>query len=380
MANMGFIMPRPGFLAGIQELCRQSGALFILDEVITGFRLGIGGAQGAWGLEPDLTCLGKVIGGGLPLGAYGGKRAIMEMVAPAGPVYQAGTLSGNPLATTAGLATLRTLLEPGVFAAIETTAARIGGRHRQARGQCGDPHTDRAVRHHLRLLLPQGGGSRDRATPHRPNCMPTPSDTRSSSISCWSRASTSRPVSSKSRSPVRRTREREVEATLQAVEAGFRSWPSLLHLDTMSRLVNPVDLGEDAAHGVEESTTMMAISTRGRYSLRILILMASQPQGHMFTKHEIAEAEAVPYAYVQQLMINAQGGRVRQQSQGKSGRLHPCPSRGYDHGGRRSEGYRRADGNGALLGQREMRTRTGLPRPPVVDAGQPRCSTTSSVE
>ena len=122
MANMGFIMPRPGFLAGIQELCRTSGALFILDEVITGFRLGIDGAQGAWGLEPDLTCLGKVIGGGLPLGAYGGRRAIMDMVAPAGPVYQAGTLSGNPLATTAGLATLRTLLEPGAFTAIETTA------------------------------------------------------------------------------------------------------------------------------------------------------------------------------------------------------------------------------------------------------------------
>ena len=125
MANMGFIMPRPGFLAGIQELCQKSGALFILDEVITGFRLGIEGAQGVWGLEPDLTCLGKVIGGGLPLGAYGGRRAIMEMVAPAGPVYQAGTLSGNPLATTAGLATLKTLLEPGTFAAIETTAREL---------------------------------------------------------------------------------------------------------------------------------------------------------------------------------------------------------------------------------------------------------------
>ncbi len=122
MANIGLIMPRPDFLATIQALCRKHGALFILDEVITGFRLGLAGAQGVWGLEPDLTCLGKVIGGGLPLGAYGGKRAIMEMVAPAGPVYQAGTLSGNPLATTAGLATLGALLEPGVFAAIESTA------------------------------------------------------------------------------------------------------------------------------------------------------------------------------------------------------------------------------------------------------------------
>jgi glutamate-1-semialdehyde 2,1-aminomutase len=136
MANMGFIMPEDGFLAGVQELCRSSGALFILDEVITGFRLAVEGAQGAWGLEPDLTCLGKVIGGGLPMGAYGGRRAIMEMVAPAGPVYQAGTLSGNPLATTAGLATIQILLEPGVFAAIENTARElatgIGGLARDA--------------------------------------------------------------------------------------------------------------------------------------------------------------------------------------------------------------------------------------------------------
>jgi glutamate-1-semialdehyde 2,1-aminomutase len=125
MANMGFIAPQPGFLSAVQELCRKSGALFILDEVITGFRIGIHGAQGLWGLDPDLTCLGKVIGGGLPLGAYGGKRVIMEMVAPAGPVYQAGTLSGNPLATTAGLTTLETLLEPGTFTAIETTTRKL---------------------------------------------------------------------------------------------------------------------------------------------------------------------------------------------------------------------------------------------------------------
>jgi glutamate-1-semialdehyde 2,1-aminomutase len=139
MANMGFIMPRPGFLAGVQELCRKSGALLIADEVITGFRLGPEGAQGAWGLEPDLTCLGKVIGGGLPLGAYGGRRSIMEMVAPAGPVYQAGTLSGNPLATTAGLATLKALLEPGVFAAIEGTARSVAEGVRRLAGDAGIP-------------------------------------------------------------------------------------------------------------------------------------------------------------------------------------------------------------------------------------------------
>ena len=118
VANMGFIRPRSGFLLGVQELCREFGALLIADEVITGFRIDLRGAQGLWGLDPDLTCLGKVIGGGLPVGAYGGKAAVMEMVAPSGPVYQAGTLSGNPLATSAGVATLRALLEEGVFAGI----------------------------------------------------------------------------------------------------------------------------------------------------------------------------------------------------------------------------------------------------------------------
>jgi glutamate-1-semialdehyde 2,1-aminomutase len=125
MANMGLMMPDPGFLKGIKGLCQKSDALFILDEVITGFRVGLGGAQGAWQLEPDLTCLGKVIGGGLPLGAYGGRREIMEMVAPAGPVYQAGTLSGNPLATAAGLATVQTLLEPGVFSSTEKATREL---------------------------------------------------------------------------------------------------------------------------------------------------------------------------------------------------------------------------------------------------------------
>ena len=139
MANMGFIMPRPGFLEAVQSVCRKSGALLILDEVITGFRLSTEGAQGAWGLDPDLTCLGKVIGGGLPLGAYGGRKAIMEMVAPAGPVYQAGTLSGNPLATTAGLATLETLLEPGTFANIESTARRLAAAVRKLADDAGIP-------------------------------------------------------------------------------------------------------------------------------------------------------------------------------------------------------------------------------------------------
>jgi glutamate-1-semialdehyde 2,1-aminomutase len=133
-ANMGFVLPEPGFLAGLQALCREHSALFVLDEVMTGFRVAPGGAQAAWGLDPDITCLGKVIGGGLPVGAYAGKRAIMKHVAPAGAMYQAGTLSGNPLAMAAGLATLRVLREPGCFAGIAAqTAALVEGLETIAR-------------------------------------------------------------------------------------------------------------------------------------------------------------------------------------------------------------------------------------------------------
>ncbi|MCB9155453.1 MAG: glutamate-1-semialdehyde 2,1-aminomutase [Caldilineae bacterium] len=124
-ANIGFVPPAEGFLEGLQSLCRDRGALFILDEVMTGFRAALGGVQSLLDLDPDLTCLGKVIGGGLPVGAYAGKRDIMQTVAPAGPMYQAGTLSGNPLAMTAGLATLRTLAEPGVFDRIVRTTAEL---------------------------------------------------------------------------------------------------------------------------------------------------------------------------------------------------------------------------------------------------------------
>ena len=138
-ANMGFVMPEPGFLQRLQELCQNRGALFILDEVMTGFRVAPGGAQGAWGLDPDITCLGKVIGGGLPVGAYGGKRAIMEMVAPAGPMYKAGTLSGNPLAMTAGLAMLDTWLEPAVFAAAEEQTARLAAGIQTSADAAGIP-------------------------------------------------------------------------------------------------------------------------------------------------------------------------------------------------------------------------------------------------
>jgi len=122
-ANMGVVPPHPGFLAGLRKLTSQFGALLIFDEVITGFRVAYGGAQALYGLTPDLTCLGKVIGGGLPVGAYGGRREIMEMMAPVGPVYQAGTLSGNPLAMTAGIETIKLLSQPGVYKQIEDRAS-----------------------------------------------------------------------------------------------------------------------------------------------------------------------------------------------------------------------------------------------------------------
>lgn len=118
-ANMGVVLPMPGFLEGVREICDTYGALLIFDEVITGFRLAPGGAQQYFNIMPDLTCLGKIIGGGLPVGAYGGRREIMERIAPSGDVYQAGTLSGNPLAMSAGLTMLRALCDEGVYEQLE---------------------------------------------------------------------------------------------------------------------------------------------------------------------------------------------------------------------------------------------------------------------
>jgi glutamate-1-semialdehyde 2,1-aminomutase len=138
-ANMGFVMPHEGFLQGLQDLCHEYGALFVLDEVMTGFRVAPGGAQEKWKLDPDITTLGKVIGGGLPVGAYAGKRKIMESVAPAGPMYQAGTLSGNPLAMTAGLVTIRELLKPGVFDTIAERTAQLVEGIEQATADAGVP-------------------------------------------------------------------------------------------------------------------------------------------------------------------------------------------------------------------------------------------------
>jgi len=133
-ANMGVVSPKPGFLQGLRRATEKDGSLLIFDEVITGFRVAYGGAQAVYGVVPDLTCLGKVIGGGLPVGAYGGRRDIMEMVAPRGQVYQAGTLSGNPLAMTAGIETLKVLSAPDVYVQLEERSSQLaeGLRHAAA--------------------------------------------------------------------------------------------------------------------------------------------------------------------------------------------------------------------------------------------------------
>jgi len=135
--NMGLVLPEPGFLEGLRELCDRVGALLILDEVMTGFRVAWRGAQGLYGIEPDLTCLGKVIGGGLPAAAYGGPAALMDRLAPEGPVYQAGTLSGNPLAMAAGLETLRRLNTAGSYERLTSLATRLADGFRDAAAAAG---------------------------------------------------------------------------------------------------------------------------------------------------------------------------------------------------------------------------------------------------
>ena len=139
--NMGVVPPAAGFLAGLRELCTRHGALLLFDEVITGFRVAYGGAQALYGVRPDLTCLGKIIGGGLPVGAYGGRRDLMEQVAPLGGVYQAGTLSGNPLAVAAGMATLRALEDPASYRRLETLGARLASGLAEAARRAGVPLT-----------------------------------------------------------------------------------------------------------------------------------------------------------------------------------------------------------------------------------------------
>ena len=143
--NMNCIPPAPGFLEGLRQLCDQYGSVLIFDEVMTGFRVAAGGAQALYGIAPDLTTLGKIIGGGMPVGAFGGKRAIMEKLAPLGPIYQAGTLSGNPVAMAAGLATLNLIAEPGFHTELAAKTERLCAGLVAAARQAGVPLTTNAV-------------------------------------------------------------------------------------------------------------------------------------------------------------------------------------------------------------------------------------------
>ncbi len=138
--NMGVVLPEPGFLAGLRAACDQAGALLVFDEVMTGFRVHPGGAQALYGIQPDLSALGKVIGGGLPVGAYGGRADLMGMMAPSGPVYQAGTLSGNPLAMVAGIATLAALQQPGVWDELARRTTMLAEGLGKAAASAGVPY------------------------------------------------------------------------------------------------------------------------------------------------------------------------------------------------------------------------------------------------
>lgn len=154
--NMGVVPPQPGFLGGLRQICDADGCLLIFDEVITGFRLAWGGAQALYGVFPDLTCLGKIMGGGLPVGAYGGRRDLLTQMAPTGPIYQAGTLSGNPVAVAAGLATLKALGQPGVYAALEEKGAWLARELAQAAAQCRVPVTVNRVGSMLTVFFTPG--------------------------------------------------------------------------------------------------------------------------------------------------------------------------------------------------------------------------------
>jgi len=154
--NMGVVPPGDDFLPTLRELTRAHGILLIFDEVITGFRVAYGGAQTLYGVTPDLTCLGKIIGGGLPVGAYGGGKEIMQLIAPAGPVYQAGTLSGNPLAVTAGIETLKKLKTPGLYRQLDKLAAKLAEGLGDAAKKAGVPLTQTRVGSMLGAFFTRG--------------------------------------------------------------------------------------------------------------------------------------------------------------------------------------------------------------------------------
>ena len=209
---MGVVPPAPGFLEALRLLCDASGALLVFDEVITGFRVARGGAQERYGVMPDLTILGKIVGGGLPAAAFGGRAELMERLAPVGDVYQAGTLSGNPLATAAGTSVLRRLRDPAVYEELERARRPARGgprplRHRAARRRDAD------------AVLP---GRARCATTTTPSAR-TRSGTRRSSGTCSSAASTWRRPSSSACSSRSRTATRRSTRTIEAVGDFFGS-------------------------------------------------------------------------------------------------------------------------------------------------------------
>lgn len=187
-ANMGVVLPAPGFLEFLREITEKYGALLIFDEVITGFRLALGGAQEYYHVIPDMTTLGKIVGGGMPIGAYGGRREIMDMVSPVGPVYQAGTLSGNPIATTAGIETLEILKkDPGIYRRLEKKRSR--SRKRPAGRQETECASIRLAPLSVSFLHPKRLRTMRRPSPRIPRSMP------GISACCWIRGSIRRLLS-----------------------------------------------------------------------------------------------------------------------------------------------------------------------------------------
>ena len=208
----GLILPAPGFLETMRELCTAHGALLIFDEVMTGFRLARGGAQELLGIRPDLSCFGKVIGGGLPVGAFGGRADIMDFLAPLGPVYQAGTLSGNPLAMAAGLAQLKVLEEQNIFAKLEKLGAQLETETRAALKSAGLDYVLLSNRLDVLPLLHRKSPSGIWMTPRRP----TSNISRVSFTPCWRREFISRRRNSKRDSSAPRTPRRISTQTCQA--------------------------------------------------------------------------------------------------------------------------------------------------------------------